>query len=363
VSEVRITTTVDKEAWNGHLSRSGSGHFYQTWQWAELCRHYQGSESRFIVLSKDGEGVAGALALQREFLGGVSRPGLAKALRWVPLASSPLKVYRWRYGPALIAIGDEPHRLGVILDAVEEWGRREGVLAIEGINLAGYADAFDPTLAALMRERGYEGTLSATFLVDLSVPEEKLLEACDRSVRKNIRRCAEEGVKVERIATSEGWREFAQMFVASRQRQGLLAPPPRHILLHDEFLNQGEERLMELFVARHNARPIAAFAALAFNGWMTEAMIAYSPYALDSRLPAHDLLKWEAMLWGKANGLHTFDLAGVAPEPQSSKEEGIRRFKAKFGGRYVEYETFRKVLRPDVYKFLTKLRSLRGRGR
>ena len=33
-----------------------------------------------------------------------------------------------------------------------------------------------------------------------------------------------------------------------------------------------------------------------------------------------------------------YDFAGVSPNPESKKEEGIRFFKGKWGGEYVEYQ-------------------------
>ncbi len=65
------------------------------------------------------------------------------------------------------------------------------------------------------------------------------------------------------------------------------------------------------------------------------------------------------MRWGKAEGFHTFDLAGAAPSLRTVKEAGIKRFKAKFEGRYAEYGTYRKVFRPFAYKLLARLKRWR----
>ncbi len=62
------------------------------------------------------------------------------------------------------------------------------------------------------------------------------------------------------------------------------------------------------------------------------------------------------MRWGTVEGFHTFDLAGVAHGPQTAKEAGIMRFKAKLGGRCVECWTHRKVFRPFACQFHDDLR-------
>lgn len=355
MKELRFATTVERSTWNALLGRSDSGHFFQTWQWAALAKEMRGSEQRFFTLCEDNNRALGGLLLQREHLGtdAASRAGRAAKLL-------PLMVYRWQHGPFLTSSGEVADDFGTILGAVEEKARLEGALAIEGVNLAGYVDAFSPNITTLMREMGYKSNASATYLVDLTIPGEELFNVFDRSVRKNVRRCRQKGLKVERVTSKEGWLEFANLFMESRRRQGLFVPSQRYVLGHNELLNQAGERLAELFLARYNGRALGALLVLAFNGWLTEAMSATSAYALKYRLPAQDFLKWEIIQWGKERGHHTFDLAGVAVKPMTAKEEGIRRFKAKFGGRYVEYFTYTKAIRPVAYGLVESLRRWRS---
>jgi lipid II:glycine glycyltransferase (peptidoglycan interpeptide bridge formation enzyme) len=81
-----------------------------------------------------------------------------------------------------------------------------------------------------------------------------------------------------------------------------------------------------------------------FNGVATEIASALSPQAFTQKIPAQDILHWEMLLEAKKAGCHTFDMAGVNPNSSNPKEAGIRRFKEKWGGRYVEYQTFEKQL-------------------
>ena len=72
-----------------------------------------------------------------------------------------------------------------------------------------------------------------------------------------------------------------------------------------------------------------------FNGVVTEITSATMTIAYELKITTQDLIHWEMMLEDKRMSCHTFDLAGVDPNPaQGSKEEGIRRFKEKRGGRY-----------------------------
>lgn len=322
-------------------------------------RAIHGADTIYLTTGGLTGEINGMLSFQRETQGVRFRSKISKRLRQAPGLGPLVTVYRWQHGPVVLDDADQAEVITGLLEAVEERAQREGILAIDGITLAGYADALDPGLADLMRERGYEATPAATFLVDLALPEDELMKASHRSVRKNLRRCAREGVQVERVMAAEGWREFALLRRANHRSLGLPVPFKRRTLLHNKLLNEGEKRFMELFMARHNGRAIAGLAVQAFNGRLTESMSVNSSYALGRRLPAQDLLRWEIMRWGKADGFHTFDLAGVAPSPQTDKEAGIKRFKAKFGGRYVEYGTYRKVFRPFAYRLLSRLKRWR----
>jgi lipid II:glycine glycyltransferase (peptidoglycan interpeptide bridge formation enzyme) len=70
------------------------------------------------------------------------------------------------------------------------------------------------------------------------------------------------------------------------------------------------------------------------------------PEAQQEKIPAQDLLHWELMLRSRQLGCRAFDLAGISPDPATPKEVGIRRFKEKWGGEYVEYYTFERNVVP-----------------
>jgi hypothetical protein len=67
-------------------------------------------------------------------------------------------------------------------------------------------------------------------------------------------------------------------------------------------------------------------------GVATEVMSSRDPGVAS---PAQDLLHWEAMRRHRDAGDEVFDLAGMSPDPATGKEEGIRRFKEKWGGAVV----------------------------
>ncbi|RZD45866.1 MAG: hypothetical protein CXT78_04800 [Thaumarchaeota archaeon] len=48
---------------------------------------------------------------------------------------------------------------------------------------------------------------------------------------------------------------------------------------------------------------------------------------------SQDLLKWSIIKWGINNNMKYYNLSGINPNPESKKEEGIFRYKKKWGGK------------------------------
>jgi lipid II:glycine glycyltransferase (peptidoglycan interpeptide bridge formation enzyme) len=71
---------------------------------------------------------------------------------------------------------------------------------------------------------------------------------------------------------------------------------------------------------------------------------------------------WQAMLFGKNQGCHTFDLWGsLGPNPKKSDPwYGFHRFKKGYGGKLVEFiGSFDLVINKPLYKLYNIADSLR----
>lgn len=72
-----------------------------------------------------------------------------------------------------------------------------------------------------------------------------------------------------------------------------------------------------------------------------------------ARLGANNLLLWEAMRWGSANGFQQVHLGGGV-----SPRDGLERFKESFGGSPLEFETAEYVVDPEKYDNLSRDRQV-----
>lgn len=96
------------------------------------------------------------------------------------------------------------------------------------------------------------------------------------------------------------------------------------------------------FIAKKDGIPIGGMLFSFFNKIITEAGLARSKIDFSEKLYSQDLIKWNIIKWGHENGMRCYDLAGYNPYPSNTKEEGIKHYKEKWGGKKYPYWIIRK---------------------
>jgi len=86
--------------------------------------------------------------------------------------------------------------------------------------------------------------------------------------------------------------------------------------------------------------------------WYAGAIRDYASYK------ANDLLNWHVLEWGAQNGFKCFDFGGAG---KPDEDYGPQRFKAKFGGRLVNYGRNICVHAPVRLKLSEKVYSIARR--
>jgi lipid II:glycine glycyltransferase (peptidoglycan interpeptide bridge formation enzyme) len=174
-----------------------------------------------------------------------------------------------------------------------------------------------------------------TYIVDLRQDVDSLWNNLKKSARKAIRTAREDGITVRRMRSLDELRAYYDFVRRCSPRYG-----------KEAYGFADWERLwrlfrptgvFETFLAEKSDKPLAGLSVWGYGGNISEFGSYQSEESFREKLYGNDLIKWEVISWGVRNGQRTFDLAGVNPEPQSPKEQGIRQFKEKWGGRYQEY--------------------------
>jgi len=171
-----------------------------------------------------------------------------------------------------------------------------------------------------------------TFLIDLTKDKEIIWKSLDKhSVRKNIKRSEEKEIWVKEMNEKD-----LKLYIKLRQDKINEKNPPKPsvLQLHWNILNPVG---LKGFLAFKDDEPVGAITFSSFNRYLIESGIARSSLDLENRYYAQDLLKWKIIEWGIKNKCKYFDLAGVNPNPQNKKEEGIFRYKKKWGGEFTTY--------------------------
>lgn len=200
--------------------------------------------------------------------------------------------------------------------------------------------AADPRISSVFVSSGYSAIPWCTALVRLDGDSERLFAGLSRSARKAVRRAEQAGVAIRACQTRE---EFLDRFVEPYRLWTKRAEDIVGASLAMWDTDHG--RHYRFFVAELEDQPLATLGTYTAQGVATEIMSARNPGG-PKGVPAQDALHWSALVLHQGLGDRLFDLAGFSPAPTTPKEEGIRRFKEKWGGRVVATLRFDYVEEP-----------------
>ena len=95
---------------------------------------------------------------------------------------------------------------------------------------------------------------------------------------------------------------------------------------------------LKLFCAKYDNKLIGSLIALVYKDTIYDLYAGANPKYYN-KYP-NDLVPWEIFLWGKRNGYNIFDFGGAG---KPNVPYGVRNYKKKFGGFFVNYGRFEKI--------------------
>jgi len=326
--KILVKASVNPKEWNERFKASEYGNVYQTTYYADYVKKRLFKTPLFIV-ARENQNVLAQLLVFRS----------SKLHRFKDLITTfPGKIleklqpqYDWLFGPVIFdkERKDEVYRefLSTITTVLGKRGRIIATPHPLDDKLTCFSDA------------GFKAEEIATFVVDLRQDLEELWLGMDKkSARKNVERARKRGVRVEVIEKEGEFKEYFRILVETRERAQV-----KVYNYHDVFEGWNILRLndaMKGFIATKNGKAVAGILISTFNGYLNEWGAAHSSYSIENRLYANDLLKWHIIEWGHGQGYRYYDLTGVELKPEDAKEQGIYRFKKKWGGKLVIYHKY-----------------------
>ena len=172
-----------------------------------------------------------------------------------------------------------------------------------------------------------------TIIIDLKKSEEDLLAAMRRQTRYEVRRSEKLGLKIEKSASEEIFREFHQVQLDTANHQHFIPPDLKTLLAeHEAFGENGK-----IYVAKTTEGEAVAYGMILF-GKNEAAYFEAASTDLNHKLPGSYAILWAAIRDAKAAGCTRFNLWGIAP-PNSPNHRyaGVTTFKAGFGGDVVNF--------------------------
>lgn len=260
----------------------------------------------------------------------------------VPVLVSRMLEFRTWVALAPPVADDAPAFWRALLAAAKREGalsiawREHGTIRLRPADLAAAKDA-----AAGLGAELVEGAL-ATYALDLTLGEERLLARMDRKHRHALRHAAP--ARVERVAGRAFVDAYAPLSDATFARSG--APGPARAYF-DRIV---QEPWARGYLARDaDGQPVAGALVTLFGG---EANYLHG--ATSSRAPGlGQALQWAIVRDLVEAGATRYDLGGVAlpgGPGDTPKAQGIRRFKAGFGGAAEAWPSLQARVDPAGYR-------------
>ena len=169
-----------------------------------------------------------------------------------------------------------------------------------------------------------------TYLIDLSKNKKDIfLNIEKKSGQKNIERSQERGVVVKEM-DDKSLLEYIEIYNSTKIDSGGTG-------VDVEIMKRMWTILKPIgfsgFVAKKDGNCIGGMLFSFFNGYINEWGVARTLEDYSQKLYFQDLIKWKIIEWGIKNKMKYYDLSGFNPHPNSKKEEGILRYKKKWGGK------------------------------
>lgn len=187
----------------------------------------------------------------------------------------------------------------------------------------------------------YEDHLN--FIIDLDITPDMIFKNIGRRTRKNIRRGLKRGnVIIEEAKSNEQIRACYNL--VNKSYQAARIPLVDRTFFESAFNLLYPGKLVRFTLAYNNNIPIAASMELMYKDTI-HGMYGGVDRAFSRHMPG-ELIMWHILKWGAENGYKRYDFGGAG---KPNEEYGVREFKAKFGGKLVNYGRNNHIHKPSLF--------------
>lgn len=324
--EIKVVRELPEDRWRDFVERHPQGNVFHTPEVHRVFGKAEGYEAQ-LWAATDGQGTPICLFLPVTI-------SLRRGLGRIFFTRTVV------YGGVLAAQDGWGERALDELLGVYERQRRPDALFTEIRNL-------DDTrrIQPVLRKHGFAYEEHLNYLIDLAGGPEEVLESIGPRTRKKIRQSMRSGLlDVREVASSEelpGWYAvLEQSYLHAR-----VPAPPRSLFeaALGDLRPLGMVRCTSALGAPEKV--VASSIELLYKG------VVFGWYGgVDrsfAKLNPSEVITWDVLRWGAAGTYRVYDFGGAG---KPGDEYGVRDFKAKFGGRLVNFGRNTCVHRPLLTK-------------
>ena len=196
----------------------------------------------------------------------------------------------------------------------------------------------------IFSSQGYIYEEHLNIILDISKTEEVLWKEVYTKRRNEIKRALKEDVSFEVFNSVGALNISYDILNEVYSRAKLPLPNFSHFIKLFEHSNKNEG--LRIGAAIYDGKIIGCMLFLVYKKTIYD-YYAGSYAAFYKKFPNH-LIPWEVFKWGKENGYTVFDFGGAG---KPDVPYGVREYKKKFGGAFVNYGRFINVHKKITYKF------------
>lgn len=314
-------STEQLRAWDRLVGEQPGSDVAQLPAWANLRAEQAGFTPRYLLARQGGQLAGGALVL----------------LRRVPVLGT---VGYLPYGPVIAAGRQREPLVRALVDALHRLGARE----LSGLFVQPPAGAEDVTegLSALGFRPSVAGIAPVASLeIDLTRDLETIRGGFTRSNRRRTQTANQRGITV-RLGDEDDLPLVTDLLASTAAHQHF--DPMSLDYLRTLYRELAPEGRVRIFVAELDGEAVATEVFTGCGGVLKSRLTGMRRNDRVRRSGVTAVLIWQALVWAKANGYHTFDFGGVTTETADALEAGDTSglggpaaFKASFGGTVVRY--------------------------
>ncbi len=197
-------------------------------------------------------------------------------------------------------------------------------------------------LKEIFIKNGFEYEEHLNILIDLTKTEEQLWKEVYSKRRNEVRRATKEGAYFSIEHTEDSLKKCYGILQEVYSRAKL--PIPDYNFFYNLYRMGSNSKLL-IFCAYYKTEIIGCMLALSFKDTIYD-FYAGSMMKYYKKYP-NDLIPWEVFKWGKENNYKVFDFGGAG---KPDVPYGVRDYKKKFGGEFVNYGRYEKVHQPKMFE-------------